>query len=406
MTLLCYLTQFKTDWNCSMSSQPYDYAIVGSGLPGMILASVLSRLTSNIVLIDGLDTYGGCHKKITTPLGPMENGFRFFPQAQSTQKALAFMESILNLKLISSLRETTPSTYENGHFKHFVGFGEQHVEFYDELSYFLSSEQVLLTLPVYEWPTLLMKQFKGQFLPRSILTKFVSEGNHVKHAIINGTKNIEAKQFIFAGSFKDLALLLPNDYLSSKAKNKLNKSVYWTALCLDLCHKEIITQNNFIHVLNGTTQDEIGPCVGQFFNSKEKPDCQYSQWITFVDEELTDDSEAAANALKKMKRQIKRAYPHALEGLLLERIFVYSNYAGEAIIKVNPDQTIPGLDNLSIACGTQNSHKNIVGSILQAQLILNNLGVELSQLTHVTQEVFDPKEEIGSQFETSTEVTL
>jgi hypothetical protein len=361
-----------------MSSKTYDYAIIGSGLPGLILASALSRWTSNIVLLDGLDSYGGCHKKINTPLGALENGLRFFPKTKSTESSLLFMESLLNLKLIASSAETNPATYENGQFKQFVGFGEQNVEFYEELSYFLASEQYLLNIPVHEWPALLMKNFKGHFLPRSIVTKFVAEGNQVTSVMVNGTKSIEAKQFIYCGSFKDLSVLLPTDYLSSKAKNKLNKSVFWTAICLDLCHKEIVTENEFMNVLNGTTQDEIGPCVGQFYKSKEKPDCQYSQWITFVDEELSDDSEVAASALKKMKRQIKRAYPNALDGLLLERIFVYSNYAGEGIIKLNADQSIPGLENLWIASGTQNPNKNMTGSIMQAQLILSSLGFNLN----------------------------
>jgi hypothetical protein len=362
-----------------MSSKSYDYAIIGSGLPGLILASALSRWTSNIILLDGSDTVGGCHKKINTPLGPIENGFRFFPKTHSTENALHFMEDVLGLKLIGGTSETNPSTYDQGQFKKFVGFGEQNVEFYEELSYFLASEQYSLNIPVYEWPQLLMKNFKGQFLPRSIVTKFVSEGERVTQVTINGTKTIEAKQFIYCGSFKDLSVLLPNDYLSSKAKNKLNKSVYWTAIGLDICHKDIVTENNFVHVLNGTTQDEIGPCVGQFYKSKEKPEAQYSQWLTFVDEELSDDSEVAATALKKMKRQIKRAYPTALDGVLLERIFVYSNYSGEGIIKLKADQSMPDLENLWIASGTQNPNKNMTGSILQAQLILSSLGFDIKE---------------------------
>lgn len=375
-----------------MSSKSYDYAIIGSGLPGLILASALSRWTSNIILLDGGDTFGGCHKKINTPLGPIENGLRFFPKTKTTENALHFMEDVLGLKLIQGSSETNPSTYDQGQFKKFIGFGEQQVEFYEELSYFLASEQYHLSIPVYEWPQLLMKNFTGHFVPRSIVTKFVSEGEKVTHVIVNGTKNIEAKQFIFCGSFKDLSVLLPNDYLSSKAKSKLNKSVYWTAIGLDICHKDIVTENEFVHILNGTTQDEIGPCIGKFYKSSEKPECQYSQWITFVDEELSDDSEVAANALKKMKRQIKRAYPTALDGVLLERIFVYSNYAGEGIIKLKADQSMPELENLWIASGTQNPNKNMTGSILQAQLVLSSLGFDIKEKSQATSEELPPVE--------------
>ena len=366
-----------------MSSKTFDFAIVGSGLPGLILASALSRWTSNIALIEGQEQTGGCHKKIATPLGPLENGLRFFPKTEATEQSLLFLEDVLQLKLIKSTQETNPRTYENGQFKKFLGFGEQTVDFYEELSYFLSSEEFLLNTPTYDWAQRLLSQFKGQLFTRSIVTKFVAESESsqkIKSVTINGTKTIEAKQFIFCGTFKDLSVLLPNDYLSSKAKSKLNKSVYWTAICLDLCHKEKIAEGDAINVLNGTTQDEIGPCVGRFFNSAEKPECQYSQWITFVDEELSDDSEVAASALKKMKRQIKRAYPHALEGLLLERIFVHSNYSGEGIIKLTANQSLPGIENLWIACGTQNPQKNLISSISQAKLVLTSLGYDLADL--------------------------
>ena len=47
-----------------MSQRHYDYVIVGSGLPGLLLASALSRFTSNIALLEANDTFGGCHKKI------------------------------------------------------------------------------------------------------------------------------------------------------------------------------------------------------------------------------------------------------------------------------------------------------------------------------------------------------
>jgi choline dehydrogenase-like flavoprotein len=100
-----------------MSSKSYDYAIIGSGLPGLILASAISRWTSNIILLDGADNFGGCHKKINTPLGPIENGLRFFPKTQSTENALHFMEDVLGLKLIGGTSETNPSTYDQGQFK-------------------------------------------------------------------------------------------------------------------------------------------------------------------------------------------------------------------------------------------------------------------------------------------------
>lgn len=351
-----------------MSQRHYDYVIIGSGLPGLILANALSRFTSNIVLLEGQDTFGGCHKKITTTMGPCENGLRFLPNSESSRSALQFVENLMDIKVYDEPQETGTVFFEGGQFKPFVGFGDQKVDFYDELSYFLSAAELPLKFPIYEWPKKLWEGFKGDFLPRSIVTKFQSDGGSVKNVLINGTKVITGDQFIFCGSFKDLSVLLPNESISTRAKNRLNKTTYWTALCLDIIHSKALETPHTFHVLDGTNQDELGPCFGKIY-----PAC-VSQWITFVDDELSEDSEVTAHALKKMKRQIKRAYPQALDAPLSERIFVYSNYAGDSLLKVNENQTIPGLENLWIASPTLNSNKNIVGAIKQAELVFSSLG--------------------------------
>ncbi len=355
-----------------MSQRHYDYIIVGAGLPGMLLANTLSRYTSNIALLEANETFGGCHKKISNAMGSFENGLRFFPNTDSARSALEFVENVMGLKVQDDPQEAPVVFFEGGQFKPFLGFGDVHVDFYDELAYFLSSSEIPLKFPVYEWPKRLMENFKGDFLPRSIVTRFQSEGTQVKSVLINGTKTLHADQFIFCGSFKDLSVLLPTETLSSRAKNKLNKTNYWTSICLDIVHSMPFEQNNKFHVLNGTTQDELGPCFGKVYAPTET--MQFSQWISFVDDELSDDSEVTAHALKKMKRQIKRAYPTALDNPLSERIFVYSNYAGDGVLKVNENQTIAGLDNLWIASPTINQNKNMVGAIKQAELVLSSLG--------------------------------
>ena len=173
--------------------------------------------------------------------------------------------------------------------------------------------------------------------------------------------------------------MLPAESISARAKNKLNKTTYWTSICLDIIHANAIETSNVFHVLNGTTQDELGPSFGKIYPQIEKDGIkgQLSQWITFVDDELSDDSEITALALKKMKRQIKRAYPQALDNPISERIFVYSNYAGDGVLKVNENQTLAGLDNLWIASPTINMGKNLVGAIKQAEMVISSLGFSI-----------------------------
>lgn len=362
------------------SQHIYDYAIIGSGLSGLCIANALSKMTTNLILIDGGDTFGGFNRTITTPLGPTNNGLRFLPSNESTQKSLAFLEMLLTTNLNPKTQENQPITFESGSLRPFIGFGENPPAFYEELNYFTAHEKLETNLEPHEWTQLLFNNFSGDFSPKSFVTKFNGENGQITSVTINGQKKINAQNFIYCGPVKALAGLLPEDALNSKAKAKLTKNQYWTAVCLDLLHVEKITESPAIHVLNGTTQDELGPCVGRFFEAAEKDDGadmttrQYSQWMTFVDGEESEDTEVIGAALKKIKRQIKRAYPTALEKIAFERILVVPEYSGHGDLKLSADQSLVNYQNLWVGSNTISLQKNILGALSQAELICSALG--------------------------------
>jgi hypothetical protein len=106
---------------------------------------------------------------------------------------------------------------------------------------------------------------------------------------------------------------------------------------------------------------------------------QASQWITFIESESTEDSEVVGMALKKIKRQVKRAYPEALDNLKSERIFVSPYIAGNGDLKLSANQTIPSLENLWVSSATLNEQKNLVGALLQAEMIVASLGFKVEE---------------------------
>lgn len=366
-----------SDGNCM--AHTYDYAIIGSGLTGLSIAAALSRETKNVALIEASEVFGGTNKQINFPTGPINNGLRFVPHTPLSEQALLFLEDLLGLKIIAGHSEEAPITYEAGGFKTFLGFGDNPPAFYEELNYFTHTQRTNLHLEPGQWTQLLFKKFTGDFFPRSYVTKFHHEGNRVTHVTVNGSKTVHAQNFIFAGAPKDLALLLPEEAMPIRARTRLSKNTYWTALCLDLCHSRAVSSSAAMHVLNGTTQDEIGPCAGRFLPAVEVDGqtMQVSQWITFMNNEETEDSEVVGLSLKKMKRQLKRAYPDAFEGLKLERIFVAPMIAGDGELKLNADQTLPTLNNLWVASSTVNPQKNLIGSLLQAELVVSSLGFKV-----------------------------
>lgn len=359
-----------------MAQHIYDYAIIGSGLNGLAIAAALSKETDNIALIESADFSGGMNKPVQLPTGPTNNGLRFVPDSPLSGQALSFLENLLGMKILAGRTETAPVTYESGQFKTFLGFGDTPPAFYEELSYFTHAHRLELHLEPYMWTQLLFEKFRGQFLPRSYVTKFHQDGERVSHLTINGSKTLHAHNFIFCGHVRDLALLLPEESLSARARARLGKNTYWAGLCLDICHAKAVTDSQAMHVLNGTTQDEIGPCVGQFLPAVdvEGQMLQSSQWMTFIEQEATEDSETVGLALKKIKRQIKRAYPEALENVKLERIVVAPYLAGNGDIKLNGNQTFPELENLWVSSSAVSLQKNLLGALLQAELILTSLG--------------------------------
>ena len=360
----------------------YDYVVIGSGLSGLLITSALSRVTDNVLLVEASESFGGLNQKQETAVGPSNNGLRFYPDSDLSQKALTFLSSLLDEPLAFHCTENAPLTYEAGGLRPFVGFGEKPPEFYEEFSYFLAQQRLILSTQPYDWTQKLFEKSEADFLPRSYVTKFIEEGGKVIRAVINGQKNIQGLNFIYCGHIQELPALLPETGLSPKARQKLSKSKFWTTVCLDLVHSQIVTESLQLHVLNGTSQDELGPCVGQF-EAPHHPSLQLSQWVSFINHETAEDAEQIALTLKKMKRQIKRAYPTALDNLKSERILVAPALGGDGELKLNANYSLPNLSNLWLASGTLSSQKNLLGTLMQASLVCSALGFNLSPAENV-----------------------
>jgi hypothetical protein len=390
------------------TSQAYDYVVIGGGLAGLCIANALSRSTSNVLLIESGDFPGGLNRAINSPAGTVNNGLRFLPDSELSHKAMAFLEMLL-LQTVSPVGvENPPVTFEDGSLKQFVGFGDLTPKFYDEIAYFAHPRSLLTTLAPHEWTQLLFQHYKGEFMPRSYVTRLnvaeVDGEKRVESLTVNGQKTILAQNFIYTGAVKNLKTLLPEGILSPRALQKMSKGEYWTAVCLDLFHDHQVTDSTAMHILNGTTQDDLGPCAGKFLSSAEKDGAttQYSQWMTFIGDEEAEDSEVIGAALKKIKRQIKRAYPTALDNLKFERILVVPSYSGNGELKVSANQTLAGVENLWIGSAQMNTQKNILGSLLQAELVLSSLGhhpmgAQLDQqIENETSETLSPDAELDA----------
>jgi glycine/D-amino acid oxidase-like deaminating enzyme len=363
--------------NPKRSSQHiYDYVVVGSGLSGLLVTSALSRATSNILLIEASDTYGGLNHAQNSALGLVNNGLRFLPDSSLAEKSVRFLNALLEQKIEVSSHDNQILTFESGALRPFVGFGDAAPAFYEELAYFLSPKTLHMSAQPFSWLQGLFEKADGDFLNKSHVTRFhvhtVGSESRITSATINGQKTIHGHNFIYCGNVQDLQTLLPEEALPAKARQRLSKAKYWTAVCLDLLHTQMVTESSALHVLNGASEDEFGPCVGQFSPANEG--LQLSQWVSFVDNEDAEDTELVGQALKKIKRQIKRAYPQALEALKFERILVAPAVGGHSDFRLSSNQSLPNCPNFWVSNGTLSTQKNLLGSLQQAELVTSALG--------------------------------
>lgn len=359
----------------------YDYIIIGSGLTGLTIAKKINQETDNILILEAQDNTGGDNRPTTLNDQIINNGLRFFPDTAPAQNTIKFLENLLNQPLVELSLENQIETYESSGFKKFLGFGDNPPEFYEQLSYFLNSKELKLIQKPHEWTHQLATSLDSKILKKSIVTKFGfeeldSEEPKLTHVLVNGAKQIYAHNFIFTGQPKELALLVPDELLNARLKAKLKKSIAWQGVCLDLFHSTPTDKTNMF-LLNGTTNDDIGPCIGRFLPAVEGVNNvgggQISQWMSFVDSESAEDTENIGLILKKMKRQIKRAFPEQADSIKKEKIFVTPVLSGTDL-KLNANGTLPKVKNLWIASSQINSYQNLLGSLRQAQLTLAALG--------------------------------
>ena len=188
----------------------YDYLIIGGGLTGLIIARKLSRSGADVALVEAETSIGGSHRPATLAKNKIENGLRFLPKNDLLIKALSQLETELNFPLIKNIKPVQQKTYEAAGFKDFLGFGEKAPAFYDQLKHFLSTEEIELTIPVYELMEKLAADFTGDILTRNIVTRFHSAAdeisankNLITNVTVNGSKTLYAKNFIFCGAVRD-----------------------------------------------------------------------------------------------------------------------------------------------------------------------------------------------------------
>lgn len=349
------------------NSRHYDFIVIGAGLSGLAVARRLSLEGARVLLLEGQDFAGGTHRSVENAGTTLTNGLRLIPDLPASQDALAFLAGLLPGNLSVSQIESSPLTYDSGQLKPFVGFGDNPPAFLHQISGYLSQNRLVTQPEPWAWCSLLAENPQFEIMTRSYVTRFHLNEEKVTGVTVNGQKEYSADQFVFAGSVGMLKSMFPAEIWTAKIKSKFSRLKLWTQVGLDLIHKAPFYEGSHVLLLDGTTKDDLGPCIGVVNTTAGVTS---SQWMTFLEDEEAEDSEILGHSLKKIRRQIKRAFHEAADDLIFERICVFPSISAT----LPPGGFLPEFENLHYANGQLNANQGLVGSLLQARTVLAQLG--------------------------------
>lgn len=354
----------------------YDSIVIGAGLAGLLAANQLESTGRKVALVEALDQLGGTSRPVPTLAGPIDHSLKFFPETKDSENMFQWLESVLGFAIEREIVEAPAVTYDEGKFKPFVGFGDQKIETAAEIANYAKARYYKLATTPKDWIPALIDSFTGTVFPQSYITKMQVEDDFVIELLVNGSKRLSAREVIFAATPQQLTKLLPDSHVPVRLRQKLLKGEFFTSINLDMIHSKVVTDSKAIHILKGANEE---PSVGLFSDAVTLEDgrtIQVSQWTTLVPRDITDDSEITASALKQIKRQVKRAYEHSLEGLLKERIAVSPTSHGDLVGVFGDDGHWPKIQNLWVISAFMDQEKNVNGLIRQTRRTLAALAGE------------------------------
>ena len=346
----------------SQTQSRYDTILIGGGLSGLLIANTLEKNGQSTLLVD------------PNPEGTASTrhlGVEMIPNGPAAETVLRFLETSTDQALHWREDNTPPVTFEAG-FKPFVGFGEQNPDFSEEISFYTSSEKILFERALDEKLHFLTQQYRGHHLAGFKPSSIHIEGHQVTGLSINDGRRIHCNSLVFCDLPEKLTEWIPQESFQKKTLRALAKSNLWTSISLDLFHKEAVGDNFAMHVLMGT-KDKTEPCWGTFFPASDDG-TQRSQWMSLLPCEKTGDSEYLATVLKKIQKQLKRAYPNMNDSVAKEKIHVHFASHGRVELPLSGNQTLPEFENLWVGSQWVHPQRNLLGLLNQACLTLTAMG--------------------------------
>ncbi len=341
----------------------FEFIIYGATLEGLLTGYYLHQKGFKTIILESTDKAGKFFASIDHAQASIHSLFTTPSYDDNSLRVAEWIKTnFFDIK--ATKKSLPPTTFEKGHFEPFVGFGEHAPKESEFLQDFLFADRMEFTPNVSEWiKTILASGLEIRY--NSTLTAInVTEGK-ITDITINDKDTLVPGNFIFAENPSDLIEFLDLETtagkaVSAKALARLSKGNFWSTLQLSIAHKTPITDKEEIHVLYGTQKNPV-VSVGKFQGPT-------SQWISFINSDVPDINEEGVHILKELKRQLKRAYPEALDDHEFDKIALWPKTHGYIDLKSKRFGQLEGIENIGLCSNHLVEHTNpFIGALTAAQ---------------------------------------
>lgn len=333
-----------------------DLLVIGNNLTALLCAEQARQAGQNVALLVGDERL---------QLGP---AIEHLPDTAIARELLTWLEALLQTPIQVNTVEAPALTFEEGQLKTFLGFGDRQVKSVDELSPFLGSSRLVVEPSLLTLGQELANQRQSMVLFRKEPTKLLLQDGQLSGVEINGEELWTAKQVIMATDLDEFLYLMPNEVFDSRARTKITRAHFWSALTVrfEHCSQFALPPEQAttpVHLLTGGSQD-FEPIMG-FFETSEQG--LASRWQLLIAADRTEDHDHLGQALKHIKRQIKRVYPHGLDDLRDEKVALSGRSFGHLHLKLKSDFTFSDLPGLTLALPLLSQEKGWLALLDQAK---------------------------------------
>lgn len=330
----------------SKNSKNHDVLILGSNLENLLLAECLHQMGRQVCLLEPSERICPIHRPlhgIGTVLPP---DLSWIPYNQETLENFNWLKALLQSNEPIEYLETSPLHFDSGKFKSFVGFGDRQFASHDEMSFYLTPSVMITPLALSNIAEQLSEKWLPQIQVRKQATQFLIKDGRMQGVVINGEDTWTANDFIASASPSDLLELIPTDSIEGKHRTRIAKATTWTTISLHLQHQSPVSMERGLHLLYGSGSD-FEPALGRFWPVSEDGH-QFSVWMTWVPKELSQDTDSLGQAIKNLKRQIKRPFENAFENLRDEKLVTREENHGHMSLKTKDAFRLPEISNLTL----------------------------------------------------------